>query len=58
DGRQSGPEKATSAESDAPEQPVLLPVPGSSRTSPLLHSGNRGQAKRDLVHSTKNLQHV
>ncbi|KPZ22487.1 hypothetical protein ALO40_101906 [Pseudomonas syringae pv. viburni] len=40
----------TLAVSGTPRRPILLPVPGSSRTSPLLRrTGYRGQAKRRPV---------
>ncbi|WP_152533213.1 hypothetical protein, partial [Pseudomonas syringae] len=41
---------------DTPRRLVLLPVPGSSRTSPLLHSIKRGQAKRRPVSLCKILK--
>ncbi|KAA8713836.1 hypothetical protein F4W70_08440 [Pseudomonas cannabina] len=37
---------ATSAVSGTPRRLVLLPVPGSSRTSPLPHVSYRGQANK------------
>ncbi|RMQ21643.1 hypothetical protein ALQ08_103033, partial [Pseudomonas syringae pv. delphinii] len=39
----------TLAVSGTPRRPILLPVPGSSRTSPLRRTGYRGQAKRRPV---------
>jgi hypothetical protein len=49
-GCEAAPNPVTSAVTDVPCASVLLPVPGSSRTSPLLHiPADRGQAKRRPV---------
>ncbi|NAT01618.1 hypothetical protein CVE27_08620 [Pseudomonas syringae pv. actinidiae] len=43
-GCEAVPKQITSVLPDIPHAPVLLPVPGRSRTSPLLHVRDRGQA--------------
>nr|MBL3836248.1 hypothetical protein [Pseudomonas syringae pv. theae] len=48
-GCEADPKPATLVVSDAPRRLVLLPVPGSSRTSPLRKPGYRGQVKRRPV---------